>query len=363
MSEEQTEAKRGRENDGGDQAAVHAPPPKKRKFVDQDSSSGLPPSPDGVRKDEFVNKEQSMEGDTKRDEAAVEINHGDANGQRPTNGVTTLETEVKVETKSGEVPGSTSEDAFRDGVKQKEETEPESQTVEPKEETKPEEQTKVEAPGSTSEVESEDTVELKEETKPKEESKVEVKEEGNSEEVEVPGSTSEEASKDNAELKEQAKKEETTKVEVDSVQVKDELTQQSGVVSVDFPAEFESKEAADSNQRQQTEPWYSVEDVVETAGASAGHYGASSEAADPSAIPTFTNPDAIVEERAEISPQYVGRVIGRGGETIRDLQARSGCRMDVDQNVPHGNPRVLTYRGTRQSVDLAKQMVRSKFSL
>lgn len=80
-------------------------------------------------------------------------------------------------------------------------------------------------------------------------------------------------------------------------------------------------------------------------------------AIDPNAVASVTNPESIVEESEEVSAQYIGRVIGKGGEMIRDLQARSGCRMDVDQNVPHGNPRILTYRGTRKTVDLAKQMV------
>ena len=30
----------------------------------------------------------------------------------------------------------------------------------------------------------------------------------------------------------------------------------------------------------------------------------------------------------------VGRIIGRGGETIKDLQARSGCKIQIDQNFP-----------------------------
>jgi far upstream element-binding protein len=54
---------------------------------------------------------------------------------------------------------------------------------------------------------------------------------------------------------------------------------------------------------------------------------------------------------------YVGRVIGKGGEMIRDLQARSGCRIDVDQNVPEGAPRIITYKGTRTTIDFAKQLV------
>lgn len=78
---------------------------------------------------------------------------------------------------------------------------------------------------------------------------------------------------------------------------------------------------------------------------------------DPYVAATVMNPESIVEERGEVSALYVGRVIGKGGEMIRDLQARSGCRMDVDQNVPPGQPRVITYRGTRKTVDFAKRLV------
>jgi predicted RNA-binding protein YlqC (UPF0109 family) len=82
----------------------------------------------------------------------------------------------------------------------------------------------------------------------------------------------------------------------------------------------------------------------------------------PAGLPTSTptpvsNPETIVEERGEVSALYVGRVIGKGGEMIRDLQARSSCRIDVDQNVPAGQPRVITYRGSRRTVDFAKRLV------
>mmetsp|Transcript_41601 Transcript_41601/g.61018 ORF Transcript_41601/g.61018 Transcript_41601/m.61018 type:complete len:751 (+) Transcript_41601:93-2345(+) len=67
--------------------------------------------------------------------------------------------------------------------------------------------------------------------------------------------------------------------------------------------------------------------------------------------------DAIIEEKENVSAMYVGRVIGKGGEMIRDLQARAGCRIDVDQNVPADAPRVITYRGTRAKIDFAKNLV------
>lgn len=73
------------------------------------------------------------------------------------------------------------------------------------------------------------------------------------------------------------------------------------------------------------------------------------------ALPAVDN--QVIEDRGEISALYVGRVIGKGGEMIRDLQARSACRIDVDQNVPPGQPRVITYRGTKNTVDFAKHLV------
>ena len=64
--------------------------------------------------------------------------------------------------------------------------------------------------------------------------------------------------------------------------------------------------------------------------------------------------EAELEERVSISPLYVGRVIGKGGEMVRDLQARSGCRIDLDQG---GAEKIITYRGTRAKIDFAKNLV------
>lgn len=72
---------------------------------------------------------------------------------------------------------------------------------------------------------------------------------------------------------------------------------------------------------------------------------------------SVTAAEATIEEKGEVSSLYVGRVIGRGGEMIRDLQARSGCKIDVDQNVPHGAPRIISYRGTRKTIDFAKRLL------
>lgn len=77
----------------------------------------------------------------------------------------------------------------------------------------------------------------------------------------------------------------------------------------------------------------------------------------PAPVAATPDAEAVLEEKGEVSAVYVGRVIGKGGEMIRDLQARSACRIDVDQNVPPGQPRLITYRGTRKTIDFAKQLV------
>lgn len=69
------------------------------------------------------------------------------------------------------------------------------------------------------------------------------------------------------------------------------------------------------------------------------------------------DPEQVLEETGQVSALYIGRVIGKGGEMIRDLQARSGSRMDVEQKAEPGQPRIITYRGTRKTIDFAKQLV------
>lgn len=68
--------------------------------------------------------------------------------------------------------------------------------------------------------------------------------------------------------------------------------------------------------------------------------------------------DEILTETEEVGVDFVGRIIGKGGEQIRDLQARADCKVDVDQSGPPGAPKVITYQGTRSKIDFAKNLVR-----
>jgi far upstream element-binding protein len=74
------------------------------------------------------------------------------------------------------------------------------------------------------------------------------------------------------------------------------------------------------------------------------------------ARPIVNDPNKVIEEKGEISAEIAGRVIGKGGEVIRDLQARSGASIDVDP-APGASHRIVTYRGTRSKVDFAMHLV------
>jgi predicted RNA-binding protein YlqC (UPF0109 family) len=72
---------------------------------------------------------------------------------------------------------------------------------------------------------------------------------------------------------------------------------------------------------------------------------------------TSASSSETVVEKCDLPTLYVGRIIGKGGEQIRDLQARAACKIDVDQNVPHGAPRIITYQGPRDKIEFAKSLV------
>ena len=61
-------------------------------------------------------------------------------------------------------------------------------------------------------------------------------------------------------------------------------------------------------------------------------------------------------ETVECPPGFVGRVIGKGGETIKGLQAQSGAHITVDQNFPEGAPRVIGISGPPGCVAIAKRL-------
>jgi rRNA processing protein Krr1/Pno1 len=60
---------------------------------------------------------------------------------------------------------------------------------------------------------------------------------------------------------------------------------------------------------------------------------------------------------------YMGRVIGQKGVTINDLQKRSGCDIQINQNVPAGQDCQISMKGSRQGIEMAKQMLQDIIEL
>lgn len=58
-----------------------------------------------------------------------------------------------------------------------------------------------------------------------------------------------------------------------------------------------------------------------------------------------------------IQKTFMGRIIGKRGVTINDLQRRSGTNIQVNQNVPAGQDCEVVVRGNRAGIEHAKQMI------
>jgi far upstream element-binding protein len=71
----------------------------------------------------------------------------------------------------------------------------------------------------------------------------------------------------------------------------------------------------------------------------------------------------LIEETINVPNGMVGFLIGRGGETITSMQARSGCKVQIQKEqdlVPGQTHRVITLEATSQdSIDQCRQMIES----
>ena len=93
----------------------------------------------------------------------------------------------------------------------------------------------------------------------------------------------------------------------------------------------------------------------------------------PSDVAAAADPTAALPATAPVDPAdpmapanvtldcpagLVGRVIGKGGETIKGLQAQSGAHITIDQNFPEGQPRKIAVSGPKGCVDVAAKMIK-----
>jgi len=80
-----------------------------------------------------------------------------------------------------------------------------------------------------------------------------------------------------------------------------------------------------------------------------------------SVLKTITGP---CSQTIDCDASLVGRLIGRKGETINDMQHRSGCRIQIDQEVPAGMPRKViisaqTDEQVRVGVDIVTNVMQN----
>jgi tetrahydromethanopterin S-methyltransferase subunit B len=100
--------------------------------------------------------------------------------------------------------------------------------------------------------------------------------------------------------------------------------------------------------------------------AATGGYGAAAQAYSPAAAaPAYgaqygapAGGGGMEMEMFMASKNYMGRIIGQKGVTINDLQRRSSCDIQINQDVAHGQDCEITIKGTRQGIEMAKSMLR-----
>jgi hypothetical protein len=74
-------------------------------------------------------------------------------------------------------------------------------------------------------------------------------------------------------------------------------------------------------------------------------------------VPNSGRGSAMETEMVYAPKHNMGRLIGSKGVTINDLQKRSGCDIQINQNVPPGHDCEITMTGTRQAIEIAKSMI------
>lgn len=60
----------------------------------------------------------------------------------------------------------------------------------------------------------------------------------------------------------------------------------------------------------------------------------------------------------ECSQEQVGKIIGTGGCNIKQIQSKSGAKIQVYQNMPPDQPRKIEITGTQPAIDTAEKLIR-----
>lgn len=69
-----------------------------------------------------------------------------------------------------------------------------------------------------------------------------------------------------------------------------------------------------------------------------------------------------VQNSMDVPKSMVGKVMGKGAETLHLIQRRSSCRVNIDQNVPEGAPCKVNITGSQHNVGIAIGLVQELLS-
>ncbi|WCJ34834.1 KH domain-containing protein [Euphorbia peplus] len=83
-------------------------------------------------------------------------------------------------------------------------------------------------------------------------------------------------------------------------------------------------------------------------------------------LPSAQSAGAADQLEMQVPNEKVGLIIGRGGDTIKDLQAKSGARIQlIPQHLPEGDvskERTVRVTGNRKQIDIARDMIKDVMS-
>ena len=126
----------------------------------------------------------------------------------------------------------------------------------------------------------------------------------------------------------------------------------------DTPSPIDSPKDKDSSPKEDSEEIVGKEkSVSDGAESDAADEKRRARSEDENVVADLSDPASATTATVDCPPSFVGRVIGKGGETIKGLQAQSGAHITIDQNFPEGVPRKISISGPSGCVTIAVRLI------
>lgn len=125
----------------------------------------------------------------------------------------------------------------------------------------------------------------------------------------------------------------------------------------DTPSPIDSPKDKDSSPKDSEEIVGKEKSVSDGAESDAADEKRRARSEDENVVADLSDPASATTATVDCPPSFVGRVIGKGGETIKGLQAQSGAHITIDQNFPEGVPRKISISGPSGCVTIAVRLI------